>query len=160
MSNNTNSKVKQPVVAQTSTSASVAVKTKPEQTETSTDKQLVPSSDQQQVPLPCPELLTYAAVLSIQEDKPIMMDYWNDSFTKKCRIGIIGDPKLDLTVPENLKACEKLLVKSADEYTSPISQMFKVPNNKTANGIVVMTENSIYLVNIAISKFTISKPIQ
>jgi hypothetical protein len=40
---------------------------------------------------------------------------------------------------------EKLLVKSEEEYTSPIQKIYKVEND-----FIIMTENSIYLVSAAI----------
>jgi len=58
-----------------------------------------------------------------------MMDYWTSSLDKKALIG----------VKENN---EKLLVKSEDEYTSPVTKIFSVGNE-----FIVMTENSIYLVD-------------
>jgi hypothetical protein len=66
--------------------------------------------------------------LAIVEDKPIMMDYWTSSLDKSVIIG----------VRENN---EKLLVKSADEYTSPIAKIFKVETE-----YIIVTENSIYIV--------------
>jgi hypothetical protein len=66
--------------------------------------------------------------LAIVEDKPIMMDYWTNSLDKSVIIG----------VRENN---EKLLVKSADEYTSPIAKIFKVETE-----YIIVTENSIYIV--------------
>ena len=66
------------------------------------------------------------------EDRPIMMDYWADSLEKKVMIG----------VRENQ---EKLLVKNPEEYTSPIVKIFK--HNAD---YIVMTENSIYLVDSTI----------
>ena len=82
--------------------------------------------------LPEPSTLLQCAKLSIVEDKPIMMDYWVNSIEKKAIIG----------VRENK---EKLLVKSEDEYTSPVSKIFKVGKE-----YIVVTENSIYLVDIEI----------
>ena len=67
--------------------------------------------------------------IAISEDKPIMMDYWIASLDKKALIG----------VRENN---EKLLVKSEDEYTSPIQKIFKVGND-----FIIMSENSIYVVD-------------
>ena len=67
--------------------------------------------------------------IAISEDKPIMMDYWIASLEKKALIG----------VRENN---EKLLVKSEDEYTSPIQKIFKVGND-----FIIMSENSIYVVD-------------
>lgn len=82
--------------------------------------------------LPEPSTLLQCAKLSIVEDKPIMMDYWVNSIEKKAIIG----------VRENK---EKLLVKSEDEYTSPVSKIFKVGKE-----YIIVTENSIYLVDFEI----------
>jgi len=82
--------------------------------------------------LPEASTLLQCAKLSIVEDKPIMMDYWVNSIEKKAIIG----------VRENK---EKLLVKSEDEYTSPVSKIFKVGKE-----YIIVTENSIYLVDIEI----------
>jgi hypothetical protein len=46
---------------------------------------------------------------------------------------------------------EKLLVKSAEEYTSPISKIFKIGTE-----YIVITENSIYIVDVAIPSKRIS----
>lgn len=79
--------------------------------------------------LPSDATLKHAAKLGILEDKPIMLDYWAFSLDKKALIG----------VKEN---GEKLLVKSEDEYTSPIAKFYK-----SATEYIVITENSIYLVS-------------
>lgn len=79
--------------------------------------------------LPSVTTLQHAAKLSIVEDKPIMMDYWLASVEKKALIGL------------NEKG-EKLLVKSEDEYTSTVSKIYKVTDE-----YIVMTENSIYIVD-------------
>jgi len=81
-----------------------------------------------------PEYVTlqHAVKLSIVEDKPIMMDYWTNSLNKTVLIGV-KDNK------------EKLLVKSEEEYTSPIAKIFKVGKE-----YIIMTENSIYLVDVDI----------
>lgn len=80
---------------------------------------------------PTPQVLTAAAKLSIVEDKPIMLDYWLDSFNKESPV-LIGVKNDD----------EKLLVKSAEEYTSPISKIYKAGKE-----YIIVTENSIYIVN-------------
>ena len=67
--------------------------------------------------------------LAVSEDKPVLFDYWLASLEKKALIG----------VRENQ---EKLLVKSADEYTSPIGKFFK-----SENEYIIITENSIYVVS-------------
>ena len=79
--------------------------------------------------LPDSKTLLHACKLSIIEDKPIMMDYWTSSLDKSVLVG----------VKEN---GEKLLVKSEDEYTSPISKIYKVETE-----YIIVTENSIYLVS-------------
>lgn len=88
--------------------------------------------------LPENTTLQHAAKLSIVEDKPIMMDYWTDSLDKNVLIG----------VKENN---EKLLVKSQDEYTSAVSKIYKVGNE-----YIIITENSIYLVDVNIPTKRIS----
>ena len=82
--------------------------------------------------------LLHATKLSIVEDKPLMMDYWTNSLDKTVLIG----------VKENQ---EKLLVKSEEEYTSPISKIYKVGTE-----YIIVTENSIYLVDVLIPTKRIS----
>ena len=88
--------------------------------------------------LPENTTLQHAAKLAIVEDKPIMLDYWTNSLDKSVLIGV-KDNK------------EKLLVKSEEEYTSPISKIFKVGKE-----YIVMTENSIYIVDVEIPTKRIS----
>jgi hypothetical protein len=79
--------------------------------------------------LPCDATLQNATKLSIVEDKPVMFDYWTDSLDKKALIGV------------REANSEKLLVKSAEEYTSPISKFYK-----SMTEYIIITENSIYIV--------------
>ena len=88
--------------------------------------------------LPHNTTLKHVTKLAIVEDKPILLDYWTASLDKEVIIG----------VRENE---EKLLVKSEDEYTSPISKIYKVEGD-----YIIVTENSIYLVNADISTKRIS----
>jgi hypothetical protein len=88
--------------------------------------------------LPDNATLQQASKLSILEDKPIMLDYWTNSLDKSVLIG----------VKENN---EKLLVKSEDEYTSPIAKIYKISRE-----FIVITENSIYLVDVDIPTKRIS----
>ena len=67
-----------------------------------------------------------------------MMDYWTASLEKSVLIGVKDSQ-------------EKLLVKSEDEYTSPISKIYKVGSE-----YIVMTENSIYIVDVEIPTKRIS----
>ena len=82
--------------------------------------------------LPENTTLQHATKLSIVEDKPILFDYWTSSIDKKALIGV-KDNK------------EKLLVKNEEEYTSPIAKIFKVGKE-----YIVVTENSIYIVDVEI----------
>jgi len=90
--------------------------------------------------LPHAETLSHAIKLSMKEDKPIMMDYWGHSIDKTVLIG----------VKENK---EKLLVKSEEEYTSPIANIYKVGGGLD---FIIITENSIYLVDAGIPTKRIS----
>ena len=83
--------------------------------------------------VPCEAALKHAAKIAVKEDKPIMLDYWPDSY---------GDTNVLIGVRQN---DEKLLVRSAEEYTSPISRIFKVSED-----YIVITENSIYIVSTEI----------
>jgi hypothetical protein len=84
--------------------------------------------------LPGKETVEHAMKLAINEDRPIMMDYWKDSIEKTVLIGQRDD-----------ETKEKILVRSEEEYTSPIKQILKVGND-----YIIMTENSIYLVDTGI----------
>jgi len=88
--------------------------------------------------LPENNTLQHAAKLAIVEDKPVMMDYWTNSIDKSVLIG----------VKENQ---EKLLVKSEEEYTSPVSKIYKVGKE-----YIIITENSIYIVDVDIPTKRIS----
>ena len=79
--------------------------------------------------LPENTTLQHVTKLSIVEDKPIMMDYWTSYIEKESLIGV-------------KESQEKLLVKSEEEYTSPIIKIFK-----SGSEFIIVTENSIYLVD-------------
>lgn len=84
--------------------------------------------------LPSPATMEHAMKLAINEDRPIMLDYWKDSIEKTVLIGQRDD-----------ETKEKILVRSEEEYTSPIKQILKVGTD-----YIIMTENSIYLVDTGI----------
>ena len=84
--------------------------------------------------LPSSATIEHAMKLAINEDRPIMMDYWKDSLEKSVLIGQRDD-----------ESKEKILVRSEEEYTSPIKQILKVGTD-----YIIMTENSIYLVDTGI----------
>lgn len=95
--------------------------------------QITESSDnkvQQTTIIPCDATLQHCSKLSIIDDKPIMLDYWNDSLKGQALIGVRQNEEQ-----------EKILIKNEDEYTSPISKIYK-----TEKEYIIITENSIYLV--------------
>ena len=94
--------------------------------------------EEQNYRMPHNMALQHAWKLAIVEDKEIKSDYWTDSLDKKIIIGVKEDN-------------EKLLVKSEDEYTSPISKIYKVEGE-----YLIVTENSIYLVSAEIDSSKIS----
>ena len=71
-----------------------------------------------------------AAKIAIEQDRPIYLDYFSDSLSKTCCIGVRGD--------------EKCLVKSDTEYTSPIASIMRLKEEKA---FLVLTENSLYVVS-------------
>lgn len=86
-----------------------------------------------EIPIPSQKALNNLCKLACNEDKPIMMDYWVDSFTNEVLIGVKDND-------------EKMLVRNSEEYTSPISKIYKVGEE-----FIIVTENSIYLVSSKIS---------
>lgn len=80
--------------------------------------------------LPSATVLLQAAKVAIEQDRPIYLDYWADSLTKKAVIGVQGQ--------------NKCLIKSDTEYTSTIVQIFRV---KDESVYIVLTENSLYIVS-------------
>jgi hypothetical protein len=85
--------------------------------------------------IPGDKTMAHAARIAVEQDKPILLDYYNDTKNSKAFLGEDPDTK------------ERILVKNAEEYTSPIQKIFKAVND-----YIVMTENSIYIVSGAIKK--------
>lgn len=97
-----------------------------------------PSATNDSVRIPGEMTMTNAIKLAISEDKPILLDYWTASIDKTALVGVRDTN-------------EKLLVKSTEEYTSPIQKIYKVGDD-----YIIMTENSIYLVSATIPTKKIS----
>lgn len=93
------------------------------------------TSHTQELPSPAGNTLLTAAKLAQSQDKPILLDYYADSVIKKAFIG------------EDKETGDKILVKSRDEYTSLIKKTYKV-----AEDLLVLTENSIYVIHGSIVK--------
>ena len=85
--------------------------------------------EKESISMPHETTIMNACKLAISEDRPIMLDYWNQSNNSECFIGVREND-------------EKLLVKNEDEYTSPISKIYKINNE-----YILTTENSIYIVH-------------
>ena len=85
--------------------------------------------EKESISMPHETTILNACKLAISEDRPIMLDYWNQSNKSECFIGVREND-------------EKLLVKNEDEYTSPISKIYQINNE-----YILTTENSIYIVH-------------
>ena len=83
--------------------------------------------------VPSATVMAQAAKLAVEQDRPIYLDYYNDSLEKKCCIGVQGNTKF--------------LVKSDTEYTSPIESIMRIKEEKA---YLVVTENSLYIVSAEI----------
>lgn len=90
---------------------------------------------QQQEVVPSAAVLVQAAKLAMAQDKPIQLDYYADTVNGKAFMGEDSDTK------------DKMLVKSAEEFTSLIQKVYKV-----AEDYIIMTENSIYIASGKIQK--------
>jgi hypothetical protein len=88
-----------------------------------------------ETPLPNASVLLQAAKLAQQQDKPIQLDYYADSCTKKAFVGEDPDSK------------DKVLIKNNDEFTSLISKIYR-----SGDDFLVLTENSIYIASGKIEK--------
>jgi hypothetical protein len=80
--------------------------------------------------VPSATVMAQAAKVAVEQDRPIYLDYYNDSITKACCVGVQGNAKM--------------LVKSDTEYTSPIETIMRIKEEKAW---LVLTENSLYIVH-------------
>jgi hypothetical protein len=78
--------------------------------------------------IPPATVLLRAAQISVDDDRPILLDYWTESRDKKCCIGV--------------KDNAKYLVKNESEYTSTVQNIFRIDGC-----FIVLTENSLYIVS-------------
>ena len=88
---------------------------------------------------PSANVLMRAAKIAIDEDRPILLDYFSDSIAKTCCIGV--------------RDTIKYLVKSETEYPSAIQSIFALEDC-----FIVLTENSIYIVHKDIPRKRVSAP--
>lgn len=100
--------------------------------------------------LPNYQTMIYAMRLSMREDKQISMDYWANSLDQTAVIGyreiVSPTPSAD---GKPVVTKERLLVRSEEEYTSPIAKIFKAPAPHDTE-YIIMTENTIYIVDVNI----------
>ena len=96
---------------------------------------------QQQLPAnqtvtPHAATMTHAATLALQQDRPIMLDYYYASVRKECKLVKTQDK-------------DTILYKNGDEYTSPLKRVFQIDASVTATGkdIICISENSLYIVH-------------
>jgi len=92
-------------------------------------------------PVPSAQVLVHAAKLSLEQDKPIQLDYYRDTAVQKAFLG------------EDQETKEKMLIKSNEEFTSLVQKVYKVLED-----YIITTENSIYIVSGNIQKRRIQAP--
>ena len=80
--------------------------------------------------VPSATVMVQAAKVAVEQDRPIYLDYYNDSLDNKCCIGVQGN--------------SKFLIKSDTEYTSPIETIMRMKEDATW---LILTENSLYIVH-------------
>jgi hypothetical protein len=91
--------------------------------------------------IPSDKTLIHAARIAIEQDKPIMLDYYLDTKEGRAFLG------------EDATTKEKMLVRSEEEYTSLIQKIFKVKDD-----FIVITENSLYIISGTVKKKSITTP--
>lgn len=100
-----------------------------------TPQQTAPAAAATQEILPSPTSLLQAARLAMKEDRPIQLDYYEATYKGAAFIG------------EDPARKQKMLVKSSEEFTSLVQNMYKAGED-----ILVVTENSIYIVSSKTTK--------
>jgi hypothetical protein len=115
----------------------------PAQSQAQQQQQTAPAASNE--PFPSPTVLMQAAKLALKEDKAIQLDYYKDSFLQKAFIA-----------EDTKESKERILAKSKEEFTSYIKNFYniahKVGDKVIQTDHILVTENSIYIVNGAIKK--------
>jgi len=91
------------------------------------------------IPVPNEKALMHAAKLAIDLDKPVLFDYYLPTCNGEAFLG------------QDKETSEKMLVKSAQEYTSAVLRLLKAKED-----LIVETENSLYIVSGNLKKKEIS----
>lgn len=84
---------------------------------------------------PSAQTMMQAAKFAIEQDRAIMLDYYNASHTKSAFFGV--DPNTN----------ERILIKNKQEFTSLVNKALK-----TGDDLLVLTENSLYIVSSNIQR--------
>jgi hypothetical protein len=92
--------------------------------------------------------ISNAMRIAIEEDRPILLDYLLPSLNRSAHIGVRRLKQPDGSFKET---GDKILIKSADEYTSNITKTYKCDTE-----FIVLTENSIYIISTNIDTVSIS----
>lgn len=87
--------------------------------------------------IPSATVMLQAAKLAIDQDRAIMLDYYVQTVNGTAFLGEDSDNKE-----------QRILVKSKEEFTSLIKKVYKVGEED----LIVMTENSLYIVSNKIQK--------
>lgn len=87
--------------------------------------------------LPSATVLLQAAKIAIEQDRAIMLDYYVQTANGTAFLGEDSDNK-----------DQRILVKSKEEFTSLIKKLYKVGEDD----LIVLTENSLYVVSNKIQK--------
>jgi hypothetical protein len=85
--------------------------------------------------LPSPTILLQATKLAMEQDRAILLDYYEQTANGTAFLG------------EDPETKERILVKSKEEFTSLIKKLYKVGDD-----FIILTENSIYIVSGKIQK--------
>ncbi len=88
---------------------------------------------------PSEKILMHAAKLAMEQDKPILLDYFKETRSGSAFLGLDKDTG------------EQILVKSPEEYTSPVGKLLRAGAD-----MIAITENSIYIISSATKKKEIS----
>jgi hypothetical protein len=106
-----------------------------------------PTSATPVVEVPNEKVLAHAAKIAMEQDKPLMFDYYMD--TRAGGTAFLGEDK---------DTKERILVKNPEEYTSPVKNMFKKfhEKDKPLFDYIIVTENSVYIVSGSMKKNYIS----
>jgi hypothetical protein len=100
-----------------------------------TSSTVATSTTQQPEILPQAATLLQASKIAIEQDRPILLDYYRQTANGTAFLGEDKDTK------------ERILVKNKEEFTSLIKKLYKVGDD-----FIILTENSLYVVSGRIQK--------